>query len=529
MATPPPPTVGSITPASGSTAGGTPVTIKGSGFVSPVTVTIGLEASEVVVVSEEEITAKTAAGSAGPEEVVVSDVNGTSTLGPTYTYIAPPPPTVTLSQPMSRSNNTMPSFSGTASNSTPITVHIYAGTTAAGPVISTATATGTGGGWTSGKASPALSSGQFTATATQEGSLGSPAGTSNAVTFTVDVAPPQVTLTSPANGDSTSGTSQAASGSAGTAEGDQSAITIQVFAGSIATGQALEAVTVQASSGGWSATLGGLSPGTYTAQVEQRDDVGNIGHSVPATFTITAPPVFVPSAQSPAGPTTPTQSAPASPPVASFQWFPSAPHVGESVSLVSTSTDAASPITGFAWALTGTGPFNVGAGSSVLRTSFSTPGGHVVRLHVTDATGLSSVVVETIPVTSSAPSLLQPFPVVRIVGSEKAAGIEIRLLTVQAPVGTRVTVTCHGPGCPTKSEDLVAASKRSKSTAGTVLIAFRRFERSLWSGAILEIRVSKHGQVGKYTRFVVRHGKLPERLDTCLSPAGNKPIVCPPS
>jgi hypothetical protein len=62
-----------------------------------------------------------------------------------------------------------------------------------------------------------------------------------------------------------------------------------------------------------------------------------------------------------------------------------------------------------------------------------------------------------------------------------------------------------------------------------VLIAFRRFERSLRPRAILVITVSKHGQIGKYTRFVVRHGKLPERIDRCLSAAGSKPIVCPSS
>ena len=80
----------SITPNQGPTACGTPVTITGSGFVSPATVTIGSAATEVVVHSETEITAKTAATSVGPAEVVVSDENGTSTLGPSYNYVSPP-------------------------------------------------------------------------------------------------------------------------------------------------------------------------------------------------------------------------------------------------------------------------------------------------------------------------------------------------------------------------------------------------------------------------------------------------------
>ena len=91
-----PPTVASIEPNQGPTAGGTPVTIKGTGFLAGATVTIGAAATEVTVVSETEITAKTPAGS-GAAEVVVSTVGGSSTLGPLYTYIAPP--TVTSIEP----------------------------------------------------------------------------------------------------------------------------------------------------------------------------------------------------------------------------------------------------------------------------------------------------------------------------------------------------------------------------------------------------------------------------------------------
>jgi subtilisin family serine protease len=84
-----PPTVISIEPTSGTTLGGTSVTIKGKGFLKGSTVTIGSAATSVVVVSATEITATTAAGAAGPDEVIVSDTNGTSSAGPKYTYVAP--------------------------------------------------------------------------------------------------------------------------------------------------------------------------------------------------------------------------------------------------------------------------------------------------------------------------------------------------------------------------------------------------------------------------------------------------------
>jgi uncharacterized repeat protein (TIGR01451 family)/CSLREA domain-containing protein len=83
------PTVTSVTPSSGRTAGGVPVTIKGSGFVTGATVMIGTAATSVSVLSETEITATTAAHAAGEIEVVVTDSHGSSSGGPTYTYVGP--------------------------------------------------------------------------------------------------------------------------------------------------------------------------------------------------------------------------------------------------------------------------------------------------------------------------------------------------------------------------------------------------------------------------------------------------------
>ena len=95
------PHVASVEPSSGSTAGGTAVKITGSGFLSGATVQIGGEATEVDVASETEITARTAAGSPGSDEVVVSDTDGTSSGGPQFTYLAQGPPTVESITPSS--------------------------------------------------------------------------------------------------------------------------------------------------------------------------------------------------------------------------------------------------------------------------------------------------------------------------------------------------------------------------------------------------------------------------------------------
>jgi len=85
-----PPTVTSVAPATGSTEGGTAVVVKGTGFVGGATVKIGSEATSVVVVSATEITATTSATAAGKDEVSVTDEKGTSSSGPSFTYVAPP-------------------------------------------------------------------------------------------------------------------------------------------------------------------------------------------------------------------------------------------------------------------------------------------------------------------------------------------------------------------------------------------------------------------------------------------------------
>jgi hypothetical protein len=173
----------------------------------------------------------------------------------------------------------------------------------------------------------------------------------------------------------------------------------------------------------------------------------------------------------------------------------------------------------------GNGPFIVGP--AVLTTSFSSPGGHVVRLRVTDANGLSSVATQTVPVTVPPLILMQPFPVVRLVAADTASGIKLVLLTVLAPVGARITVSCRGHGCPAKRSTRVALSRGSKRKAA-VWVAFRRFAHAfLRPGVFLEIRVSRLGEIGKYTRFVIRRGKLPARGDACFNPTNSKPMTCP--
>jgi hypothetical protein len=112
----PAPTVSGVSPTSGTTAGGTPVTINGTGFLAGASVTFGgTAATNVVLGGSTSITATTPAHAAGAVNVVVTNTDGQS--GPLtngYTYTASnPAPTVSGVSPTS----------GTTAGGTPVTIN----------------------------------------------------------------------------------------------------------------------------------------------------------------------------------------------------------------------------------------------------------------------------------------------------------------------------------------------------------------------------------------------------------------------
>ncbi len=99
----PAPTVTSITPNTGTTNGGTAVTIAGTGFLSGATVKMGGTNTQVLaVVNSTLITAIAPAHTAGAVDVVVTNTDtktGTLTAGYTYSAAPNPAPTVTSINP----------------------------------------------------------------------------------------------------------------------------------------------------------------------------------------------------------------------------------------------------------------------------------------------------------------------------------------------------------------------------------------------------------------------------------------------
>jgi hypothetical protein len=225
-------------------------------------------------------------------------------------------------------------------------------------------------------------------------------------------------------------------------------------------------------------------------------------------------------------------------PSASFVSYPAAPIAGEPVQFVYSSHEATDEIE---WDLNGDGLFTDAKGA-LATTTFALPGTYAVSLGVTGieeppppahstSTQLVKVIAPPGPVRPSAarPHIMSPFPVVRITGKVGRKGARIKRLTVRAPYGATVRIRCRGGGCPfRRSSRTLALAGKAKTPSKTIRI--KRLEhRLLHGGASIKVFVSRQGEIGKYTRFLIRKGKAPRRTDLCLDPGSTSPSECPTS
>jgi putative metal-binding protein len=92
-----------------------------------------------------------------------------------------------------------------------------------------------------------------------------------------------------------------------------------------------------------------------------------------------------------------------------------------------------------------------------------------------------------------------------------------------AAKGALVQVSCHGRGCP-RSKSVrrhVQEARRSLSILGKLGRARLR------KGAVLEVRVTAAGMIGRIARWEIRAPKAPKRSDSCLAPGAKKSGRCP--
>jgi hypothetical protein len=98
-------------------------------------------------------------------------------------------------------------------------------------------------------------------------------------------------------------------------------------------------------------------------------------------------------------------------------------------------------------------------------------------------------------------------------------GARINLFTVRVPDDVFVVIGCQGWGCPVHR-----LARRSHTGR---LIRLRRFERELFAGTRLVIKVMRSGAIGKWSTIVIRRGAPPRRSDQCAYPDARLPAPCP--
>jgi hypothetical protein len=220
---------------------------------------------------------------------------------------------------------------------------------------------------------------------------------------------------------------------------------------------------------------------------------------------------------------------------ADFSVYPPNPVVGQPVQFVYTAREATSSID---WDLNADGVFGDVKGAVATET-FTSPGTYDISLQVTDiedppARTSSTQLIRVLPAGPTTTQgrqlrLMSPFPIVRITGKVLRAGALIKSLTVQTPYGATVRVRCHGRGCPFRRTSRTLAIVGKAKLPSRTLRVRKLYGRRLGAGASIKVLVSRPGEVGKYTHFVIRRRRPPRRTDACLLPGSTKPVECPSS
>ncbi|MGE4254461.1 MAG: IPT/TIG domain-containing protein [Xanthobacteraceae bacterium] len=212
----PAPTMTSVDPASGSTLGGTTVTITGTNLTGATTVTFGgVPASSFSVVNSTTISAVAPAHAAGLVNVAVTTPGGTVTLASSYTYVTPAP-TITTILPTSGTALGGTTVTITGTNLTGASAVTFGGVPASSiTVVNASTITAV---------TPAHAAGLVDVVITAPGG-----SVTAASSYTYVAPPPTITLLNPSSGPTLGGTTVTITGS------NLSGATSVMFGGTAAT------------------------------------------------------------------------------------------------------------------------------------------------------------------------------------------------------------------------------------------------------------------------------------------------------
>jgi DNA-binding beta-propeller fold protein YncE len=99
-----------------------------------------------------------------------------------------------------------------------------------------------------------------------------------------------------------------------------------------------------------------------------------------------------------------------------------------------------------------------------------------------------------------------------------------RLTVTSVPGGSTVAISCRGRGCPPRKRLRSVAVGRDTAA---VPLARRFGKRKLRPRAVVQVRVTKPGFIGKAFRYTVRKSKEPASRPRCIPAGGGALISCP--
>lgn len=108
----------------------------------------------------------------------------------------------------------------------------------------------------------------------------------------------------------------------------------------------------------------------------------------------------------------------------------------------------------------------------------------------------------------------------RVVGSETRL---VELEAIGVPAGATIVVRCsrRGLGCSFRTRTMRVSSARAR-----VGLSAGLGRSGLRPGAVIEIRITKPGTIGKYASYTIRRATLPTGKQLCLPPGSARPMRC---
>jgi hypothetical protein len=88
--------------------------------------------------------------------------------------------------------------------------------------------------------------------------------------------------------------------------------------------------------------------------------------------------------------------------------------------------------------------------------------------------------------------------------------------------GDRIRLTCTGPGCPKRDAGIRVRKNRRKLSLLRYIGSAR-----LRRGAVVELRVTRPGTIGRVSRWEIRAPKIPRNTRRCVRPGAKRTIPCP--